>query len=166
MAQFNKEKIVDTLQRAVFKFTYYVDRLNGSAVSLTAGTLTGSIFWSDLSYGLSAATADTSRVDISRLYWSTSNAPAGVSGSTTPAIAVAWARPATAITGGNVSVYLSGSGEWNLGDVGMNLINPLTGASRLNQIDIYNATSSSSIDSGAYTLIIEVDKVSGFGITG
>jgi hypothetical protein len=161
MANFDKQKIIDTTRRAVFKFTYAQDRTI-SPITLTAGTVTGSIFWSDLSFGLTAATSDTSRVDISKIYWSVS--PIGASGS--PAVAVSWARPATAITGGNVAMFLSGNGTYDLATNGINLINPLTGSARLNQIDVYNATTTTSTESVTYSVLIEVDKVSGFGVTG
>ena len=161
MANFDKQKIIDTTRRAVFKFTYAQDRTI-SPITLTAGTLTGSIFWSDLSYGLTSATSDSSRVDISKVYWSVS--PVGASGA--PSLAVSWARLATAMTGGNVALYVSGNGNYDLANNGINLINPLTGASRINQIDIYNATTTTATESATYSVIIEVDKVSGFGVTG
>jgi hypothetical protein len=165
MASFNKQKLTDTLQRAVYKFTYYTDAVVSPQV-LNTGGLTSSILWTDLSYGLSGSTASTSLVDISKIYWSISNAPNGAATSYTPSVAVSWGIPSAAMTAGNVAVYLSGNGQWDFNEHGIKLANPLTGAQRINQIDIYNATSITGTDSTAFSIFIEVDKVSGFGITG
>lgn len=165
MSAFNKEKLSDTLQKAVFKFTYSTD--TGAASAAAIAGVTSSIAWTDLSYGLSGATASTSKVDISKIIWSVSNANVNSAQNTvSPALAVSWGKPATAMTGGTPAFFLSGNGAIDFTHYGMVLSNPLTGNNRINQIDIYNSVTTTQYDAPQYSIIIEVDKVSGFGITG
>lgn len=138
------EVLSDNLSRAVIKMAYdgSVAATSGIATEITTNTLTK---WK-------GASGTSSQVDISKIYWS---APQDES------ISLAWGYSGNAA--GATFMYLSGNGSFNFSTDGLTIKNTVTGSTRTNSIIVNNATALEAGDT--FTLILELDKVSGYGLT-
>lgn len=149
MTALNREILVNTRYKTVVKFTY------DGITPVAPFNLTGQMRWSDYSFRLNdttGATASDSRVDITRAFWSCG----------TGSMAVAWNNPSGSFTGTQFATFYSGNEEHLYAAQGFSIISQLTGASHDNGINIFNPTPIGN----PITLILELDKVSGFGPTG
>lgn len=138
------EILTDTISRSVIKMAYDGTSAitGGLATTITTNTLTK---WK-------GASGESSQVDVGKIFWTMP---------TDEVISLAWGYSGNAA--GATFMYLSGNGYVNFNQDGMSLKNTLTGSTRTNSIIVNNATAFETGD--AFTLILELDKVSGYGIT-
>lgn len=147
MPLFTKEILTETHKRAVVKFTF-----DGSSAP-AEGSLTGSVYTPELSGYLSNVPADKVNLDVSTVTWSI---PSGV----TAGIALAWGISGS--TGNVPFLYLNGNGT--IDKTGFVFRNSTKGTNRDNSIQIFNSGAFPKF--GVATVILELAKTTGFGLSG
>ncbi len=161
MAQFTREIIYDTKERAVVKFTVDPHSLtNGTYI---AGQMTGSIPASSLlGYGI-GVTSEGTQINLSKCIWSI---PTGGASTESTVYGVSWGLSGSLT--GSPFLYLSDNGAVDFSSMGFTIKNTLTG-NYTNTIFLYNTNTLdvqyASYPSGAATIILEIDKIKGFGLT-
>lgn len=149
MAPLSREILTETHKRAVVKFTF-----DGSSAP-AAGSLTGSVYTSELSGYLPAVSSDRVNLDVGMVHWSI---PAGG----TAGLALAWGVSGS--TNNVPFLYLNGNGSIEANKIGFMFRNTVTGQNRDNSIRVFNSGGFPS--GGVATLILELAKTTGFGMTG
>lgn len=154
----NRIILKDTVKTAVVQFTTTVS----DGAGFYAGEITGSIDASELSgYQL---TNDPVKIGISKLSWNTYYGDPSYNNDSA-SWGLYWGMTgATGMTASPI-LFLSGAGEINFKNVvGFPIRNSLTGNYN-NSIYIENLTHLAAISTKKLNLILEISKISGFGLT-
>jgi hypothetical protein len=152
MAQLSKEILVQTDKKLVIKLNY------DASTQLPVGGLTCTISPSDANNFLSYLDPSKVNLDIGKAIWSIQ-----AGGSLIPVtFALAWGVSGS-LTGQD-SFYMSSYGQFEANQLGFNFRNPITGSARTNTINIRNVAP--VLTGNASTIILELNKTTGFGISG
>ncbi len=146
----------DTVHKAVVQFA--TDDNTGTGFN--RGEITGSISASEL-IGYQQ-TRDSTKIGISKISWNCHYGDPYFSDTESVSWGIYWGMTGST---GTAAVIVSGVGELNFKHtLGFPLTNTLTGNYN-NTINIFNLNQTQSTTGKRLNLILEIDKISGFGLT-